>query len=176
LVEIINIDFKLREYKPLSGSSYVEIPEWIDNKKATVNIKNEDHKCFKYCSQYHKNKKEITHHTERVSWYSEWDNERTSEKLGGDYDFSIIKFPVKVDDIKEFCKQNNISINLYIVSGESIQPYLTCSQDEKKSNHINFLLIEIDDKSHYVYMKSSPKLVRDQLTKDEHHFKCERCF
>jgi hypothetical protein len=55
-------------------------------------------------------------------------------------------------DIKKFCKQNNISINLYVVSdevferkwvnGKSIQPYLTCSQDEKKSDHLNLLLIE----------------------------------
>jgi hypothetical protein len=59
-----------------------------------------------------------------------------------------------VDHIKEFCKQNNISINLYIVNGESIRPYLTCSQDQNKSDHINFLLIEKDDKSHYVYIKS----------------------
>ena len=105
LVNVINIDFKLREYKPLSGSSYIELPKWIYNKKATINIKNEDQKCFKYCLQYHKHKNEITHHPERVSWYSKWDN---------DYDFTNIKFPVEVDDIKKFCKQNNISINLYI--------------------------------------------------------------
>ncbi len=39
------------------------------------------------------------------------------------------------------------------------------------------LLIEEEDKSHYVYIKSLPKLVRDQLTKHEHHdFICKRCF
>jgi hypothetical protein len=177
LVNVVNVDFKLREYKPLSGSSYLELPKWIYNKKATINIKNEDQKCFKYCLQYHKHKNEITHRPERVSWYSNWNN---------DYDFSNIKFPVEVDDIKKFCKQNNISINLYVVNGKSIQPYLTCSQDEKKSDHVNLLLIEEEEpqtsssaalKSHYVYIKSLPKLVRDQLTKHEHHhFICERCF
>jgi len=118
LDNVINIDFKLREYKPLSGSSYIELPKWIYNKKATINIKNDDQKCFKYCLQYHKHKNEITHHPERVSWYSKWDN---------DYDFTNIKFPVEVDDIQKFCKQNNISINLYVVNGKSIQPYLTFS-------------------------------------------------
>jgi hypothetical protein len=45
LVGVENIDFKLRKYKPLSGSSYTGIPEWINNKKkATINIKNEDQK------------------------------------------------------------------------------------------------------------------------------------
>ena len=27
LVNIINIDFKLREYKPLSGSYYIDLPD-----------------------------------------------------------------------------------------------------------------------------------------------------
>ena len=72
---------------------------------------------------------------------------------------------------------NNISINIYTVNGKSIQPYLTCSQDENKSDYVNLLLIEDNDRSHYVYIKSLPKLVRDQLTKHEHHhFICERCF
>jgi hypothetical protein len=84
-----------------------------------------------------------------------------------------------VDDIKKFCKQNNISISLYVVNGKSIQPYLTCSQDEKKLDHVNLLLIEDNESqtTHYVYIKSLPKLVRDQLTKHEHHhFICDRCF
>jgi hypothetical protein len=33
LENVINVDFKLREYKPLSGSSYIELPKWIYNKK-----------------------------------------------------------------------------------------------------------------------------------------------
>jgi hypothetical protein len=168
LVNVVNIDFKLREYKPLSGSSCIKLPKWIYNKKATINIKNEDQKCFKYCLQYHKHKNEITHHPERVSWYSNWNN---------DYDFSNIKFPVEVDDIKKFFKQNNIPINVYIVNGKSIQHYLTCSQDERKSDHVNLLLIEDEARSHYVYIKCLSKLVRDQLTKHKNdHFICERCF
>ena len=69
MVNVIYVDLKLREYKPLSGSSYIELPKWIYNKKPTVNIKNKDQKCFEYCLQYHKHKNEITHHPERVSWY-----------------------------------------------------------------------------------------------------------
>ncbi len=162
MVNVVNVDFKLREYKPLTGSSYIELPEWIYSKKDTINIKNEDQKCFKCCLQYHKHKNEVTHHPERVSWYSKWNN---------DYDFCNIKFPVEVDDIKKFCKQNNISINLYVVNGKSIQPHLTCSQVEKKSNHVNLLLLEDDElqTTHYIYINNLSKLVRDQLTKHEHH-------
>ncbi len=48
----LHIDLKIREYKPLSGSSYIKTPKWISDKKATVNIKNEDQKCFKYCMNF----------------------------------------------------------------------------------------------------------------------------
>ncbi len=169
LDSVVNIDFKLREYKPISGSSYIELPRWISSKKACINIKNEDQKCFKYCMLYHKHKNEITHHPEIVTWYSNW----------SDYDFSNIKFPVDISDIKKFCEQNNISINLYVVNGKTIQPYLTCSRDEKRSDHVNLLLLEGDNedsstmKAHYVYIKDLSRLVRDQLTKHKnHHFIC----
>jgi hypothetical protein len=73
LVNVENIDFKLREYKPLSGSSYIELPEWINNEKATINIKNEDQKCFKYFMLYHKHKNEIKWNPERIYHYSKWE-------------------------------------------------------------------------------------------------------
>ena len=30
------------------GRSYIDCPEWLKNKKATINPKNNDHKCFQY--------------------------------------------------------------------------------------------------------------------------------
>jgi hypothetical protein len=44
---------------------------------------------------------------------------------------------------------------------------LTCSQNEKKSDQY-LLLLEDEDKTHYIYINNSLKLVRDQLTKHEH--------
>ena len=49
------------------GSSYIKSPEWILNKKATINPKNEDNRCFEYsivAALYHK---EIKNHPERIS-------------------------------------------------------------------------------------------------------------
>src|SRR5271163_1880928 len=37
------------KYSPLSARSYIKLPEKIQNKKATINIKNNDDKCFMYC-------------------------------------------------------------------------------------------------------------------------------
>jgi hypothetical protein len=118
LENVIHVDLKIREYKPLSGSSYIETPKWISVKKATVNIKNEDQKCFKYCMLYHKHKNEIKWNPERLYHYKNWENSK-------EFNFDGIKFPVEVNDLKKFCKQNNVSINVYVVNSNEIIPHLT---------------------------------------------------
>jgi hypothetical protein len=174
LVKINHIDFKLREYKPLSGSNYIDLPQWIKNKKACINLKNDDQKCFKYCLLYHKHQNEIKNNPQELYQYKNYT----------DYDFSNITFPVEIDDINKFCEQNNLSINLYIIDGKNIRPYLTSTRDNRKDNHINLLLIENEDvcglrptSSHYVYIKNLSRLVRNQLTKNKNqHYICDRCF
>ncbi len=122
---VIHIDLKTREYKLLSGSSYIKTPKWISDKKATINIQNEDQKCFKYCMLYHKHKNEIKCHPERLYHYKKWKNSE-------EFNFDGIKFPLEVNDLKKFCKQYDISLNLYITSDKEITPYLTCARYERK--------------------------------------------
>ena len=49
------------------GSSYVDHPEWIKKKKAIINPKNKDDKCFQYAVIVALNYEEIELHSERVS-------------------------------------------------------------------------------------------------------------
>ena len=49
------------------GGSYVDHPEWIKKKKATINPKNKDDKCFQYAVIVALNYEEIELHSERVS-------------------------------------------------------------------------------------------------------------
>ena len=46
LDEILHLDFNLAKYTPLKGSSYIPLPKKLKNKKAIINIKNSDNKCF----------------------------------------------------------------------------------------------------------------------------------
>ena len=46
-------------YKPLNGSSYVELPTELRNpKKGLINIKNKDAECFRWCHIIHLNPQE----------------------------------------------------------------------------------------------------------------------
>ena len=47
--------------------SYIDSPDWIKKKRATINPKNEDDKCFQYAVTLALNYGEIVSHLERVS-------------------------------------------------------------------------------------------------------------
>ena len=49
------------------GGSYIVSPEWLKTKKATVNPKNNDDKCFQYTLTVATDHKQIKRHPERMS-------------------------------------------------------------------------------------------------------------
>ena len=48
-------------------NSYIKSPEWIANKKTTINPKNEENRCFEYSIVVALHHKEIKNHPERIS-------------------------------------------------------------------------------------------------------------
>ena len=48
-------------------SSYIDSPEWLKNKKATINPKNNTDSCFQYAIIAALNHKQIKNHPERIS-------------------------------------------------------------------------------------------------------------
>ena len=62
------LDYKLHKIKLKRGESYVKSPEWIRNKRATINPKNEDdNNCFQYALTVALNHQSIENHPERIS-------------------------------------------------------------------------------------------------------------
>ena len=49
------------------GKSYIKSPEWLVNKRATINPKNKDNKCFQYSITVALNHQNIENHPERIS-------------------------------------------------------------------------------------------------------------
>src|SRR5277367_3957754 len=98
--KIINfLQININKHTPLNGSSYIGLPKWIKDKKACINVKNKDNKCFMWTilSALHKVEKD----PQRVSHYKKYENE---------LNFDGIEFPVKISDIEKFEKLNKISI------------------------------------------------------------------
>ena len=72
-------------YKPLNGSSYIELPTELGNpKKGLINMKNKDDKCFRWCHIRHLNPQ--TEHPEKIKK----EDKRSIEGLN----YEGIEFPV----------------------------------------------------------------------------------
>ena len=51
LLQVQSLVISYDRYNPTRGSSYIPLPDWVANKKACINIKNNDELCFKYSVQ-----------------------------------------------------------------------------------------------------------------------------
>lgn len=103
LDKIDGLLLSINKYSPIGGSSYIELPEEINKRKATINVQNyNDNMCFKYSIL----SKFVHVHPYRLS--SHYD------KLNDKYNFSVVTYPVLLKDVKIFEKHNpGVSINIY---------------------------------------------------------------
>ena len=44
--EVLNLEIHTVDFKPMKGSSYIPLSDFVRNKNAVVNLKNRDQKCF----------------------------------------------------------------------------------------------------------------------------------
>ena len=49
------------------GGSYIDSPEWLKNKKATINLQNNDDNCFQYAVTATLNNQNIENNPQRIS-------------------------------------------------------------------------------------------------------------
>ena len=79
------------------GGSYIDSPKWLKNKKATINPKNNDGKCFQYAIIVALNYEQIENHPERISKIKPFIDQ---------YDWKEISFPSHKKDWKKFEPNN----------------------------------------------------------------------
>ncbi|CAH1730978.1 unnamed protein product [Aphis gossypii] len=87
----------------MGGSSYIELPAYIDRKRATINPQNVDRNCFKWAI--------LARHVTGTAVCRVGQNYMQHEDK---YNFDGITFPTPISDITKFEKNNlNVSINVY---------------------------------------------------------------
>ncbi|KAL4101236.1 hypothetical protein QTP88_021256 [Uroleucon formosanum] len=168
LHQILSLGININKYVPFKGSSYIILPKHIGNKKAIINVKNKDDKCFLWAilSALHPAKKDAQRVTKYIPFENEFDNE-----LKG------IEFPVKTTDVLKFVKRTkDISINIYCLDKKVIVPLEVTIIE--KNNHIDLMYLRKDNKNkgHYCWIKDLWKLCGSQMTKDGHkRLLCKMC-
>ena len=142
--EISKLEIHINEFKPMRGSSYIPLPDWIMRKKAIVSIRNKDDKCFLWSIL-------------RSLHPREKNDSRFSDLKK--YEFSLntkgITFPMKVKDITKFENLNPDipGINVFSNNDKNIIYPLREVKKECK-NTIDLFLYEEDGKFHYSLIKN----------------------
>ena len=103
LDKIMHLYINFHKLALTQGGSYIELPEWLKNKKAVVNPQSNDEECFKWAVIAALHHKDIKHHPERITL------SRSYEKQ---YNWKGPKFPVSIKKIDKFEKNNpGIAVN-----------------------------------------------------------------
>ena len=61
------LHYNLNKVSLSRGGSYIDFPKWLKNKKATINPKNKDDKCFQYALTIAPNYEKIKKDPQRIS-------------------------------------------------------------------------------------------------------------
>ena len=100
------LHYKLHKISLNRGGSYIDSPEWLKNKKATINpINKKDDNCFQYLATIALNHQQIKKEPQKIT---------KIKPIIDQYDWNEIDFPSKKKDWKKF-ELNNKSIALNIL-------------------------------------------------------------
>ena len=162
--------YNLNKVSLSRGGSYIDSPRWLKNKKATINPKNKDDKCFQYALtvalNYEKNKKDPQRMSKIKSFIDQCD-------------WKEIDFPSQGKDWKKF-ESNNKSIALNILyvphNTEKIRHAYKSKYNLIRENQVIHLMITDGEKWHYLTIKSLSALFRAITSKHPGDFYCLNCF
>ena len=166
--KIIKLELHTVSYRPLRGNTWIPLPKELADKKAIINMKNKDNKCFMWCVQRALNPK--NNHPERV------DEDLISKQ--DTLNMKGIEYPVSLKDIDRFEKQNpNISTTVFGYNEkDKVHPLSVSEHVCNREHNIILLLIERDGVKHYCLVKIPSRLLSKQISahKKGTHI-CFRC-
>ena len=151
--------------------SYIDSPEWIKNKKATINSKNDnDNKCFQYALKITLNYQNIKKDSQRIS---------NIKPFIDQYNWNEIDLLLQSKDWKKF-ESNNKSIALNILyvphNTKKISHSYKSKYNATPRNQVILLMITDGKKWHYLAVKSLPALLKEIASKHKGDFYCLNCF
>ena len=156
------------------GGSYIDyidhISSCLKNKKATINPKNNDDKCFQYALTAALNYQNIKSHPERISNLKPFINQ---------YDWKEIDCTSHQKVWKKFESNNKtIALNILFVpyKTEKIRLAYKSKHSFKRENQVIPLMITHGKKWHSLTMKSLSALLRGITSYHKEDFCCLNCF
>ena len=150
------------------GGTYIDSPKWLKAKKATINPKNSDEKCFHYVLTVALNYEQIKSHPERISKIKPFINQ---------YNWKEIGFPSHRKDWKKFeSNKKSIALNILYVLTKEVRLAYKSKCNLNRENQVLFLMINDGEKCHCLVIKRLSALFKGTTSKHKGDFYCLNCF
>ena len=167
-----NVDllyYNLNKISLNMGRSYMDYPEWLKSKKATINPKNNNDKCFQYFLTVALNHQSIEKSPQRISKIKPFIDQ---------YNWKEINFTSHRKDWKKF-KSNNKSIALNILyvthNTEKIRLAYKSKYYLNRENRVILLMITDGQKWHYLAIKGLSAILKGITSNHKEDFYCSKC-
>ena len=162
LDKILKVYVNIGKYKPLKGSSYIQLPKELSNsRRGILNIQNQDNKCFMWSvlASIHP----ANDNRWRVGHYIRYEHE---------LDLTGLNFPMKVNHIPKFKRQNQISVNVFGYESGAYPIYIS---KHRFARHVNLLLISQGPIQHYCLITNLDHFLSHQTKHGDPRFYCSHC-
>ena len=161
LKKIHSTRFKVSQYLPLAAACQVNLPEFLKSKKAIINVKNKDNRCFAYAllSALHP----PTHHENDPKKYNRYFMQ---------YGLDKIEYPIRVDQIPQIEDQIHITISVYSFfddEGKGRYPIYVSKKNHPKAIDLLYW------NEHYAWIKHFSRFMGDHNNNGHTRFWCKRC-
>ena len=165
-----SLHYHLHKISLNRAGSYIDSPEWLKAKRATINPKNKNNECFKCAITVALNHENIGRNPQRIT---------KIKPFIDTYNWNDIKFPSHSNDWKKF-EQNNKTIALNILyvpyNTKQIRPAYISKYTYKRDNQVIVLMITDNEKWHYLAVKNISGLLRRITSNHDGDFYCLNCF
>lgn len=165
LEEILFTDVYTMKYLPVRGSCSIATPKHLAEKKAIVNVKNDDDRWWAILSALHP----VERNPDRVTNYVKYQYENELNVSG-------INCAVKADKhaIEKFEKQNKLAINIYTYDTR-LAPLIVTKNRDQPNKIIHLLLLTDKEKQRYRWIKNLDRLLATQTNEKCRKFICPFC-
>ncbi|MCG7877069.1 MAG: DNA polymerase [Candidatus Thiodiazotropha endolucinida] len=162
--KVIHMRIHTVMYKPLAGSSFIELPLSLKKTSSVLNIQNDDNKCFLWSILAAL--KPCDSHPENFKNYVAFER---------DLNMNGIEYPVPLTKIERFERQNAcVSVNVFAFDSNEIIP-LRITKHNGRDHHADLLLLTSQQTSHYCLIKDLNRFLSRTKRRKCKTFFCPYC-
>ena len=147
----------------------MDSPEWLKDKKSTINPKNNDYKCFHNAVTLALNLDKINKNSQRISKIKPFIEE---------YNWKDIDFPSISKDWKKFELNNEVALNILYFphNTKKIEIAYKSKHNLTREKQITLLMISNGENWHYLVVKALSGLLTGITSNHKKDFYCLNCF